>query len=262
MNRRLPTRAAAVAGSAFRWRVPIVAALIVLLAGAPAARAQTGVSGGVESDSRFNETILEDSFAAFKQDTLDTRCNVPRLGNVPFFGEKVSGYGPPLSAAEVDSAYACVKAFMLEAYGGSAHPAALDYPNWRLFSTAPYRSRAHARRYVSNYANRIAAARYGRFEQVGEMPVGSMLAKDSFSVTASGRVVIGALALMEKMPPGFSPDTGDWRFTLVLPDGRVLGATGDRNAVAVGFCADCHRDAGPAQDYLFFMPLRNRPGQP
>ena len=81
-----------------------------------------------------------------------------------------------------------------------------------MFSNGPYLSRAHGQRFVSNYANAIAAENYGKFETVGEMPVGSMMAKDSFVVTKSGRAVYGSLGIMEKMPAGFRP--GDRRLAV------------------------------------------------
>ena len=143
-------------------------------------------------------------------------------------------------------------------YNDAGHPAAADYASWAPFAIRPYLSRAHTNRYVVNYANAIAAEHYARFEAIDEMPVGAILAKDSFAVTQRGRVVIGALSIMEKMPDGFNPDYGDWRFSLVLPDGRLFGSTNGTDASSVEFCQRCHRDAGPEQDYLYFLPRRFR----
>jgi hypothetical protein len=59
---------------------------------------------------------------------------------------------------------------------------------------------------------------------------------------------------MEKMKAGFSPEGGDWRYTMIMPNGAVFGTTKGENADKVQFCADCHGAVGDTQDYLFFIP--------
>ncbi|MFQ5745262.1 MAG: hypothetical protein ACE5HV_17025, partial [Acidobacteriota bacterium] len=66
----------------------------------------------------------------------------------------------------------------------------------------------------------------------------------------------GPLFLMEKMPAGFSPETGDWRYTMIMPNGSVFGATKGRNADKVQFCADCH--GASDNDSMFFLPTEYR----
>ena len=214
-------------------------------------------------DTYFDPAIINDSaFAAFKQNAVETGCVVERIGEFPSYGAAAIGAegGAKLSDEEAQAAYDCAKSQMRNNYARSSLKPAANYQNWRRFSRTPYASRAHSRRYVNNYASPLAAEHYARFEQIeaGEMPVGAWLAKDSLVVTESGRVAFGALALMEKMPPGFSPATGDWRFSLVLPDGRLFGSTNTVDQVTVEFCAECHKDAGPEQDFMFFMPKRYR----
>jgi hypothetical protein len=67
--------------------------------------------------------------------------------------------------------------------------------------------------------------------------------------------VFSALAMMEKMPPGFNPTGGDWRFTLILPDGRLFGSTNAEDEYTVEFCQKCHIDAGADR---LFGKLRGR----
>ena len=90
------------------------------------------------------------------------------------------------------------------------------------------------------------------------MPVGSVLAKDSFEVTERGDVVTGPLALMEKMPAGFNPEGRDWRYTTIMPDGSLFGTTNGENTGRVEFCVECHIAAGDEQDHLFFIPSERR----
>jgi class 3 adenylate cyclase len=131
------------------------------------------------------------------------------------------------------------------------------YHIWRRYNTAPYLSATHGKRYVNNYANDAAKA-YGRFEEAGTLPVGSVLAKDSFEVTDRGDVVTGPLTLMEKMQPGFNSEGRDWRYTMIMPDGALFGTTNGEGSERVEFCVECHIAAGDEQDHLFFIPEQHR----
>ncbi|MFQ5775393.1 MAG: hypothetical protein ACE5GS_12805 [Kiloniellaceae bacterium] len=146
---------------------------------------------------------------------------------------------------------------MVAGYRLSSLPYAASYRLWRRFNTVPYRSAQHGERYVNNYANDVARA-YGRFEESGEMPVGSILAKDSFAVTLHGDVFSGPLFVMEKMPPGFDAPNRDWRYTMIMPDGSLFGTTKGEGAVRVEFCGTCHKLAGEEQDHLFYVPENYR----
>lgn len=85
------------------------------------------------------------------------------------------------------------------------------------------------------------------------MPPGSVLAKDSFTVTAQGDVFTGPLFLMEKMAPGFDPEAGDWRYTMIMPDGSLLGTSKGDGSKNMVFCAHCHKTEGN-ENHLFFVP--------
>ena len=67
-----------------------------------------------------------------------------------------------------------------------------------------------------------------------------------------GKLSVGPLFLMEKMESGFNQASGDWRYALIGPNGKVMGTTGGTGSKGVEFCAACHA-AGDA-DYMFFMP--------
>jgi hypothetical protein len=127
------------------------------------------------------------------------------------------------------------------------------YRTWRRYNKTPYRSATHGERFVNNYANTKAKA-YGNYEGAGDMPVGSVLAKDSFAVTNRGDVFLGPLFMMEKMPAGFSPESRDWRYTMIMPDGSMFGMTKGEGHSRVSFCVTCHKSAGNDNDHLFFVP--------
>lgn len=155
-----------------------------------------------------------------------------------------------LSVVEANAAYACIKDGLATVYSKSGLAFAKAYQRAKRVNTTPYQSTTHGNRFVSNYSDTVA---YGKFEDGGVMPKGTLIAKDSFIVSPSGDVSGGPLFLMEKMGSGFNDDTGDWRYTMVSTHGKIVGTTGAEGDSAVQFCADCHAGAED-QDHLFFLP--------
>ena len=153
---------------------------------------------------------------------------------------------PKLTVAEARAVYDCMEGTMRAAYGKSGIAAARTYRLWRRFSTSPYKSESHGMRFVQNYSN---ANSYGKFEGGGNMPAGTIAAKDSFTVTMAGRVSVGPLFLMEKKAVGTHPGRRDWQYTMIMPNGAVRKTGGIQK-----FCNDCHSAAGAADDYLMFLP--------
>jgi len=162
-----------------------------------------------------------------------------------------------LTSADAITIYDRIRGEMSNAYRQSELPPARDYTAWTRYNTAPYLSATHGNRFVNNYANSIARE-YPDLESVDSLPLGSILAKDSFEVTQEGDVLTGPLALMEKMPAGFSPQSRDWRYTMILPDGSVFGITNGQGSDRVQFCIECHIAAGDDMDHLFYVPERFR----
>ena len=158
-----------------------------------------------------------------------------------------------LSDADALVIYERIAAEMVAGYRLSGLEQAADYRRWPRFNTTPYRSATHGERFVNNFANPIARS-YGTFEDAGVMPRGTVIAKDSFAVTARGEVFSGPLFIMEKMAPGFLARSRDWRYTMIMPDGSLFGATRGQESERVEFCITCHQTAGEANDHLFFIP--------
>jgi hypothetical protein len=158
-----------------------------------------------------------------------------------------------LGDAEAIALYQNIRERVHGGYRLAAHAAVADLCDWPLYNRAPYLSATHGRRYVNNYANPLARA-YGRYEQAGPMPVGAVLAKDSFTVTRQGEVFAGALFVMEKMPAGFNPAGSDWRYTMIMPDGSLFGTTKGEGSDRVDFCITCHQAVPAEHHQLFFVP--------
>lgn len=161
-----------------------------------------------------------------------------------------------LSAEEAALIYRDLADDLAAVYARSGDSVTAGYRQWQRFNSAPYKSMTHGRRYVSNYANAIASD-YGKYEAAGRLPVGSVVAKDSFVVTADGTVSPGPLFVMEKMEAGFSYVSGDWRYSMISAEGALLGRTNGPGAERVEFCIACHL-AVEKQDHLFFVPQQVR----
>lgn len=151
-----------------------------------------------------------------------------------------------------ETVYQNIRAEMAAGYALARMPDLRNYLSWRRFNMAPYRSATHGARYVNNYANRAGQA-YGAFEQVGILPKGSILLKDSFTATADGGIYPGPMFVMEKMEAGFNSQSGDWRYSMIMPDGSLFGETKGVSAEAVQFCIGCHATR-QRYDHLFFLP--------
>jgi hypothetical protein len=161
-----------------------------------------------------------------------------------------------LTVAEALSVYDTVSDQMFKGYAASDAPTAKAFGKWQRYNNAPYNSATHGNRYINNYAN-ARAAQYGKLKPGQQMPEGAIIAKDSFTVTKDRKVYAGALFIMEKLAPGASPDSGDWRYQMVMPDGSLFGDTEGTGAKEVAFCHGCHI-VKKNDDFLYFFPQKFR----
>ena len=175
-----------------------------------------------------------------------TDCVVPRVACNP------CAVADGLTPEEAAAAYDCARGAIAAAYSRSGVAEARDYAGWSNAAVAPYPSATHGERYVNNYYNGAASA-YADYEDAGAMPAGAALVKDSFSVDAKGRVIVGPMFMMTRMEAGFDAGTLDWQYRTIMPDGGIAGTTGGAGAAAVRFCAECH-NAAAENDALWFLP--------
>ena len=161
-----------------------------------------------------------------------------------------------MSDKERESIYRDIQNRLQAGYAVSESRTAKDYRHWTRVNTAPYRSATHGRRFINNYVNG-AAAPYLKHNKAGTLPVGAIIAKDSFVVAKDGALTPGPLFVMEKMEKGFSYVSGDWRYSMVMPDGSFFGQTNGENADRVEFCIGCHL-AREKNNHLYFVPANYR----
>ncbi len=182
------------------------------------------------------------------------KCYVDRIrGEWEAAGKpKVKGWAEDVSDDEAEAAYNCIKADLASRYDKSDEPGAKGYQSYTRYNTVAYPSDTHGGRLVNNFGD-ATAANYGKFEEFGSMPVGSILVKDSFGVNKRGEVRPGPLFTMVKMEAGFNEESADWRYALITPKAKLMGATNGDNGKKVQFCISCHA-AAEEFDQMFFLP--------
>ena len=94
-----------------------------------------------------------------------------------------------LTAAEAALACNCLFKEMTTAYGKFKNPIAKNYTNFHRNSKTAYQSATHCNRFVQNLGNSYAK-NYGAYENAGRLKPGAMLAKDSFTVSGDGKMVV------------------------------------------------------------------------
>ena len=154
-----------------------------------------------------------------------------------------------LDEAGVTALYDCIEGKLAEAYASGDSEIGAQYRDWTVAATLPALAGTHGDRFVQTYANEIAAEQYLKFEEDGVvMPAGSILAKESYKVGKDGAANPGPLFTMVKLEAGASPDTADWEYGGVQPNGKPMG-------IKQSFCHDCH-GAYDSQDALAY-PLED-----
>ena len=161
-----------------------------------------------------------------------------------------------LGSTDANAIYDSIIEQMANGYAQSGDASAKKFRNWQRFNNAPYLSAGHGNRFLSNYGNKIASG-YLKLRRGETMPVGSILAKDSFTVTDDKEIFGGALFLMEKLAAGGKPEFGDWRYAMIMPDGSIFGDSAVAGDESMQFCHDCHVRV-KKRDYLYLIPTKFR----
>jgi len=146
---------------------------------------------------------------------------------------------------------------MRTTYAKSGLRAAAQFFDWINVTTSPYQSSTHGDRYLVNIVNETGQD-YAKWEDAGVLPSGSIIAKPTIVGKTDGSADIGPLFMMEKMPTGWNTQSMDWKYTMIMADGRVWGQTKGKNNNGMNFCFECHNAMGAQTDGLLFLPQEYR----
>ncbi|MEM6310933.1 MAG: cytochrome P460 family protein [Pseudomonadota bacterium] len=131
--------------------------------------------------------------------------------------------------------YDCLKDKMATGYAKEGDATGAAFRDWAATSTRPAVAGPHGNRLLNTFANDAAAEQYLKFEDEGVvMPVGSVLAKESISFSKKKKTARpGPLFIMTKMEAGSIPETADWLYGGLQPNGKPM-------KFKQSFCHDCH----------------------
>jgi len=122
--------------------------------------------------------------------------------------------------------------------GASALPSSYK-TTFAKVNKARFVSTGHAtgRWEVDIWANEIAQKALA--SRAREVPVGAIVVEEHFerSQSAAPEKARGPVMVMEKRPPGFSKEHGDWRWAVVGSQGQLV------KDGTIESCAGCHDDA-------------------
>jgi hypothetical protein len=131
-----------------------------------------------------------------------------------------------------------------------------DYRNWTRASTMPANPGFHGGRFLLTWVNGVGAADYLKFaDEDVFIPAGTVISKESFAVTEAGKVQKGPLFIMEKRAAGVSPETGDWYYMAVAPNGAPMAVD------VMKACNECHMENYGFQGGLGYPDPEVRAGQ-
>ena len=148
--------------------------------------------------------------------------------------------GYDLTGDEAEAIYDCLKEDLRAGYQKGQkrwvpEDFVKDYPKWTRASAFPAAPGFHGGRFLMTYVNSIGADEYLKYKPDNVVvPAGTKLAKESFNVDDDGKVTKGPLFLMEKVAAGTSPETDDWYYMMVAPNGAPQAVD------VVTACSECH----------------------
>lgn len=137
--------------------------------------------------------------------------------------------------ADIDRLYNCVNDSLAEGYAKEGHEIGSVYRSWQVTATGPAAPGPHGDRFLLTYANDVAFDDYTKYasDEAFSMPVGSVLAKESWKLSKKGKPRRGPLFIMTKVAAGEADETDNWVYSGVQPNGKVM-------KVKQSFCHDCH----------------------
>lgn len=149
--------------------------------------------------------------------------------------------GNDLTFEEAQVVYDCIAADLHAGYVAGDKkwiPAEFvaDYRNWTAANTLPANPGFHGGRFLLTWVNAVGAEEYLKYKDEDvNIPAGTVIAKESFAVSEKGKVEKGPLFIMEKVAAGVSPETDDWYYMMVGPNGVPQAVP------VIPACSECHQ---------------------
>ncbi len=157
---------------------------------------------------------------------------------------KVDKPAADLTLEELDTLYECVRPDLIKGYQKKKKEKALAYTDWKAASTTPQAPGTHSGQYLMTYVNPVGFDQYIQYNTDStEMPNGTIIAKEAFTITKKGKIKKGPLLFMERVGLEAAPKTGGWKYSGLKPNGKKL------KVKAAGFCHACHQ-AWPHQNFM------------
>ena len=120
---------------------------------------------------------------------------------------------------------------------------AIDFESLTKLNDEPLSSQHGLAVTMNMWVSPSAASAYAELGDGTVFDPGTYLLKEQLDADGA----LDSVAVMYKGPAGYSPDSGDWWFGLVNPDGTV------RLGGQPGGCVDCH-SAVESQDWAWGLP--------
>jgi len=149
-----------------------------------------------------------------------------------------------LDSKKADEIYRENRNDLIKGYKRGDNDIAAAYTSWNAASTAPEKTGdIHSGRYMMTFVNAAGYDEYVAFKSIdANMPLGTVIAKETFMLKRAGKFRPSPLFTMEKVGLEKAPDTDGWYYGRVNAKGRNM-PTGQK------FCHSCH--AGfKSQDFL------------
>ena len=146
-----------------------------------------------------------------------------------------------VSEAAMTEFYQCIQPTLQKGYGKKGDEVGSAYTSWKNASKFPAAPGVHSGQHLMTYVNDIGFDDYVKYGS-GPMPIGTVIAKESFTIKSGGKWKMGPLLIMTKVGDEAAA-TGGWAYSGVKKNGKVLSVDGP------GFCHACHQ-AYAGQDFL------------
>lgn len=148
--------------------------------------------------------------------------------------------GSELTGSEVKAVYDCLASELHEGYvkgdkGWIPPEFVADYRSWTPVSAFPAAPGFHGGRFLMTWVNEVGAEEYLKYAENPAIPAGTLIAKETFAVDDAGKVAPGPLFMMQKVAAGTSPETDDWYYMAVAPNGSPMAVD------VISACSQCHQ---------------------